>query len=284
MDPRGRGASRWNRVFLAACLVSLVVDPLFFLLPEVQPELCSKNGVPLGIVISVLRSIVDAFYIINIVINFRTAYVAPSSRVFGRGELVIDSRKIAARYLKRDFWIDLTAALPIPQVLNWVVLPNLKIPTISDTETFLILLIIAQYIQRLLMAYPLSMKISKATGIVTSTAWVGAAYNLMFYLLASHIVGTIWYLVSIAREEGCWRSVCDQYNSSCNYSFFSCHMIDDPTRNAWILTSNVTTLCNPSSPYYTWGLYGPAVTFGITTGGFFKKFFYCLWFGLRNLR
>ncbi|CAL5426517.1 unnamed protein product [Camellia sinensis] len=283
MDPRGRGARQWNRVFLAACLASLVVDPLFFFVLQIRPEVCVETVVPLEIVLTVLRSVTDLFYTVNIFVHFRTAYVAPSSRVFGRGELIIDSWKIAVQYLNTGFWIDLMAALPIPQVLIWGVLPNLKSPTISNINTAIRFIILIQYMQRLFMAYPLSIRISKATGIVTATAWVGAAYNLMFYMLASHVVGTCWYLLSIEREEACWRSLCDQYNTTCNYNFFDCSTMDDSNRNSWILSSNVTTLCNPSNPYYTWGIYGDAMRFGVTSGHFFNKFFYCLWFGLRNL-
>jgi cyclic nucleotide gated channel len=49
------------------------------------------------------------------ILKFRTAFVAPNSRVFGRGELVRDPDQIAIRYLKNDFIIDLAAMLPIPQ-------------------------------------------------------------------------------------------------------------------------------------------------------------------------
>lgn len=267
-----------------ACLLSLVVDPLFFLLQEIRSEMCVENGVPMQIVLTVFRSLVDSFYVINIIVHFRTAFVAPSSRVFGRGELIIDSMKIAKQYLNKGFWIDLMAALPIPQVLFWVVLPNLKGPTTSNTNAAIRFIILIQYMQRLLMAYPLSMKIAKATGIVTATAWVGAAYNLMFYMLLSHIVGGTWYLLSIEREEACWRSVCDLENSiGCNYSYFDCSTMNDPDRMTWFQSSNVTTDCNPSSSYYQWGIYGPAAQFAITSGAFLNKFFSCFWFGLRNL-
>ena len=37
------------------------------------------------------------------------------SRVFGRGELVIDPKLIARRYWRPDFFIDLVAALALPQ-------------------------------------------------------------------------------------------------------------------------------------------------------------------------
>lgn len=70
----------------------------------------------LGIAVTFFRSITDLFYLLHIIMKFRTAFVAPSSRVFGRGELVMDPREIAYRYLKSDFFIDLAATLPLPQV------------------------------------------------------------------------------------------------------------------------------------------------------------------------
>jgi hypothetical protein len=36
--------------------------------------------------------------------------------VLGKGELVTDPKKIAYRYIRTNFFIDLAAALPVPQV------------------------------------------------------------------------------------------------------------------------------------------------------------------------
>lgn len=116
LDPRGSLIHRWNKMFLIACLVSLFVDPLFFFIPGAKDDMCIEVGLGLEIFLTVVRSLADVFYIVQIYVRFQTAYVAPSSRVFGRGELVIDSKKIAAKYLAKDFWIDLVAALPLPQV------------------------------------------------------------------------------------------------------------------------------------------------------------------------
>lgn len=116
LDPRGPTIRRWNKIFLIACLISLFVDPLFFYLPVVQDDVCINIGMTLEVALTVIRSVADVFYMIQIFVRFRTAYVAPSSRVFGRGELVIDSSKIAERYLRKGFWIDVIAALPLPQV------------------------------------------------------------------------------------------------------------------------------------------------------------------------
>lgn len=100
--------------------MALFVDPLFFYLPSVENEdggsSCMLSDVNLGILVTCLRTIADIFYMLNIFIKFRTAYVSPSSRVLGRGELVMDPEKIATRYLKSNFFIDLVATLPLPQV------------------------------------------------------------------------------------------------------------------------------------------------------------------------
>jgi cyclic nucleotide gated channel, plant len=117
-DPRGLRINLWNKIFLAACLISLFVDPLFFYLPVAKKEKCIDMSIGLEVSLTIIRTFVDAFYIIHIYIRFQTAYIAPSSRVSGRGELIIDSSKIASNYMKKEFWSDLVAALPLPQVYS----------------------------------------------------------------------------------------------------------------------------------------------------------------------
>ncbi|KAL0436418.1 UNVERIFIED_CONTAM: protein CNGC15c [Sesamum radiatum] len=283
LDPRGPTVRRWNKIFLIACLVSLFVDPLFFYLPVVKKDICIDIGFTLEVILTTVRSVADIFYMIQIYIRFRTAYVAPSSRVFGRGELVIDSSKIASRYFRRYFWIDAIAALPLPQVLIWAVIPNLRGSTMMNTKNVLRFIIIFQYIPRLFLIFPLSSQIVKATGVVTETAWAGAAYNLMLYMLASHILGASWYLLAIERQEACWRHTCNLESPSCQYKYFDCRRVADSARSAWFQSSNVTSRCNPENSLYPFGIYGDAVTAEVTTAKFFNKYFYCLWWGLKNL-
>lgn len=116
LDPKGKAIRQWSKIFVAVSVVSLFVDPLFFFLPIVTEDQCVEIGLTFETILTTMRSVVDVFYVIQIFVRFRTAYVAPSSRVLGRGELVIDSSKIASRYLRQDFWIDLFVALPLPQV------------------------------------------------------------------------------------------------------------------------------------------------------------------------
>lgn len=120
LDPGSEIVLQWNRLFIVSCLVALFVDPLYFYLPVVGGSgnsFCMKTDLNLRIVVTFFRTIADFFYLLHMIIKFRTAYVAPSSRVFGRGELVMDPKKIAQKYIKTDFSIDLIATLPLPQVL-----------------------------------------------------------------------------------------------------------------------------------------------------------------------
>ncbi|XP_057457774.1 protein CNGC15c-like isoform X2 [Lotus japonicus] len=283
LDPRGQTIHRWNKIFLIASLVSLFVDPLFFYLPVVQDEVCIDIGTTLEVILTVVRSVGDVFYMIQIMMKFRTAYVAPSSQVFGRGELVLGYSKIAVRYLRKGFWLDCVAALPLPQVLIWIIIPVLRGSTMANTKNVLRFFIIFQYVPRLYLIFPLSSQIVKATGVVTETAWAGAAYNLMLYMLASHVLGACWYLLSIERQEACWKSACNLENSSCHYGFFDCHRVNDAIRVSWFTASNITDLCSPKADFYPFGIYADAVTSQVTSSAFFNKYFFCLWWGLRNL-
>ncbi|KAL2938405.1 Protein CNGC15c [Bienertia sinuspersici] len=283
-DPSGSTINKWNKVFLVACLVSLFIDPLFFFLPAVKEDImCIEIELNLEIILTALRTIADVFYMIQIYFKFRTSYIAPSSRVFGRGELVVDPKKIALRYLKNGFFIDFVAALPLPQVLIWGVIPNLGGSMMMNTKNVLRFILIFQYLPRLFLIFPLSSQIVKATGVVTETAWAGAAYNLMLFIMASHVLGASWYLLSIEREEACWENVCSLEKQFCKYTFFDCRRVNDIGRKNWFKLSNITNLCDPDQSNYPFGVYGEAVTTGVTSSPFFNKYFYCLWWGLKNL-
>lgn len=64
----------------------------------------------------VLRSITDVVYLLNILLQFRLAYVSPESRVVGAGDLVDHPKKIAAHYFKSYFFFDVFVVSPLPQV------------------------------------------------------------------------------------------------------------------------------------------------------------------------
>lgn len=185
---------------------------------------------------------------------------------------------------------------------------------VTDTRTVLPFVILFQYLPRLYLIFPLTSQIVEATGVVTETAWAGAAYNLLLYMLASHVSinnsislfsfwiqsfeqfffltkldklhkqvsGAIYYLLSVQREIDCWKSVCKVEN--CQNGYFDCHSVQDPARVAWLNSSNVTNICNPNNNFYQWGIYVTALQAGATSSAFPNKYFYSLWWGLQQLR
>ncbi|KAK2994086.1 hypothetical protein RJ640_024350 [Escallonia rubra] len=209
LDPDGDIVTRWNHIFLITCLVSLFIDPLYFYLPFVGGPACMSTDYRAAIVITSLRTLADLFYSLHMLMKFRTAFVAPSSRVFGRGELVMDARQIAIRYLKSDFIIDLAALLPLPQasqlldhimIVIWILIPRTRNNRADYANNTLALIVLIQYVPRLFVIFPLNQRIIKTTGVVTKTAWAGAAYNLLLYMLASHT-----YLQSMMVRLEEWR-------------------------------------------------------------------------------
>lgn len=121
LDPQDKFLLKWNKFFVVSCIMAVSIDPLFFYLPVFDTtKTCLGIDRKLAIIATTLRTIVDAFYLIHMALEFRTAYIAPSSRVFGRGELVIDPAQIAKRYLRWYFIIDFLSVLPLPQVRYFI--------------------------------------------------------------------------------------------------------------------------------------------------------------------
>ncbi|KAK7311827.1 hypothetical protein RJT34_10204 [Clitoria ternatea] len=289
LDPGSDSILEWNRAFLFSCILALFVDPLFFYLPAVANDgksSCMATDLNLGIVVTCFRSFADVFYLLNMVIKSRTAYVSPSSRVFGRGELVMDPRLIARRYLRSEFLLDLVATLPLPQIVIWFIMPAIRSSHADHTNNALVLIVLLQYVPRLYMIFPLSSQIIKATGLVTKTAWAGAAYNLLLYMLASHVLGASWYLSSIERHATCWKSECrnESLPIKCALRYLDCSSLDNDDRMKWVNTTSVFGNCNPeSSTSFNYGIFGNAVENNVVSSAFIEKYLYCLWWGLQNL-
>ncbi|XP_074590227.1 cyclic nucleotide-gated ion channel 17-like [Curcuma longa] len=289
LDPGSDTVLNWNRVFLISCLLALFIDPLYFYLPKVEKgdnTTCIMMDDHVSIPVTIFRTLADLLYIAHIVVKFRTAYVAPSSRVFGRGELVMDPKMIARRYLRSDFIIDLAAALPLPQLLIWSAVRNSRV---EHNNNALALIVLVQYIPRLYLIFPLSYQIVKADGVVTKTAWAGAAYNLLLYMIASHVLGASWYLLSVERQTTCWRSECRNENGTtgplCRPKYLNCAQLGQADHEAWAQATQVFSNCDANNPNITfnYGIFENALTNEALSTEFIRKYFYCLWWGLQNL-
>ncbi|CAL5325226.1 hypothetical protein CsSME_00004415 [Camellia sinensis var. sinensis] len=288
LDPNGDIVTLWNHIFLISSLIALFIDPLYFYLPYVGAPACMSTDTALGVAITFFRTLADLFYLLHMLIKFRTAFVAPSSRVFGRGELVMDAHQIAMRYLKSDFLIDLAATLPLPQILIWIVIPATRNSRADHANNTLALIVLIQYIPRLFLIFPLNQRIIKTTGAIARTAWAGAAYNLLLYMLASHVLGASWYLLSIGRQHSCWRLECKNEKNavaSCVLNYLDCNSLDQPERNRWLNTTRAIARCDAKKDDtdFKFGMFSDAFTNEVASSPFIEKYLYCLWWGLRNL-
>ncbi|CBI15055.3 unnamed protein product, partial [Vitis vinifera] len=289
LDPGGRLVTQWNHIFLISCLLALFLDPLYFYLPVIDGPACFRIDLGLGIVVTFFRTVADMFYLTHMIMKFRMAFVAPSSRVFGRGELVMDPQQIALRYLKSDFIIDFAATLPLPQTVIWYIIPAVKDPITDHANHILSLIVLIQYIPRLFLIFPLYRRIVKITGVVARTAWLGAAYNLLLYMLASHVLGASWYLLSIERQHSCWSKECQKEANSmhfptCHSSFLDCSTLEQPDRRVWLNFSHVLTNCRPENSIgFEYGMYSDAFINEVASSTFLEKYFYCFWWGLKGL-
>nr|GMC93552.1 cyclic nucleotide-gated ion channel 18-like [Ipomoea batatas] len=290
LDPSSDVVNVWNHVFLIACLISLSLDPLYFYIPYVGGTACMSTDNKASIAITYFRTITDFFYVINMLLKFRTAFVAPSSRVFGRGELVMDAKEIAARYLRSDFIIDFAATLPLPQIVIWIVIPATKGNGSGHDNNTIALIVLIQYLPRLLVSIPLNQRIIKTTGFIAKTAWAGAAYNLLLFMLASHVLGASWYLSSIGRQHSCWNMQCRSERNAvppCIPSFLDCESLytNSLEREYWLNTTSLLTRCDPKNEDsdFKFGMFADAFTSEVASSPFVEKYLYCLWWGLRNL-
>lgn len=283
LNPQGPFVQRWNKIFVLACVIAVSLDPLFFYIPVIDgDQQCLDLDDKLEITACVLRSFIDLFYIFHIVLQFRTGFISPSSRVFGRGELIKDPKAIAKRYFMSYFIIDILAVLPLPQVVILIVVPSINSPLSLATKDLLKIVIISQYVPRLFRIYPLYKEVTRTSGIFTETPWAGAVFNLVLYLLFSHVLGAFWYLFSIERKVRCWSNACD--NNDCKLQNLYCggHRPENYSLHDISCPLEPNEIKSPAD--FDFGIFLDALqSHVVDCKDFSKKFFYCFWWGLRNL-
>uniref|UniRef100_M1BIZ0 Cyclic nucleotide-gated ion channel 1 n=1 Tax=Solanum tuberosum TaxID=4113 RepID=M1BIZ0_SOLTU len=98
LNPHSRILQKWNKVCILVCAFAVSLDPLFLYIPVIDNKnKCLDLDKKLKNTACVLHSITDIFSIIHIILKFRTAVIAPYSRVYGN-TLIDDSSAIAKRY------------------------------------------------------------------------------------------------------------------------------------------------------------------------------------------
>ncbi|KAL0711850.1 hypothetical protein Bca4012_018828 [Brassica carinata] len=244
----------WRKTILIVCVVALGIDPLYLFVPVIDsPNFCFTFDKKLGVGVSVLRSFIDVFYALHIIFNF---FNDPRSQKTSSGEFLHSGPAGKRRHLFYSI-IDILSVLPIPQV---IVLTFMHRSDSLVSREILKWIILSQYIPRIIRIYPLYKEVTRESGTVAETKWIGAAFNLFLYMLHSHVFGAFWYY--------CKRG--DKNNIG--YLNTSCPLIDP---------DEIT-----NSTVFNFGMYIDALKSGIVEvkpDDFPRKFFYCFWWGLRNI-
>jgi len=106
----------------------------------------------------------------------------------------------------------------------------------------------------------------------------------------SQITGSCWYLLSIERNDTCWKNACRAVEG-CNTHFLYCansnkHMPGyDSWRNVSETVLKSQCYVEDGSSEFSYGIFSQAIESDIVASiEVFPKFCYCLWWGLQNLR
>ncbi|XP_042010785.1 probable cyclic nucleotide-gated ion channel 20, chloroplastic isoform X1 [Salvia splendens] len=225
INPHAKLVQWWKKFFVICCIVASFLDPFFFFLFFVNKDYnCVELIWPKTREFLILRTIIDCVYFMHILLQFRLAYVAPETRVAGSGDLVDDPKMIAWNYFTTYFLVDLVVVLPLPQIILIFVLPHsASSPGIGIIKFVLPLAILVQYIPRLCRFLP-SVAGFSPTGFMFESDWANFLMNLLMYILASHVVGSCWYFLSIQRVNKCFEDACHGGNKISNCTkFISCN-------------------------------------------------------------
>lgn len=95
------------------------------------------------------------------------------------------------------------------------------------------------------------------------------------------VIGAMWYLLAIERQGLCWVEICDT-EPECMHRYFDCRNVNFQPRETWFSNSNVSVTC-ADADNFQYGLVEDSVRYSIASANFFKKYSYCLWWGLRGL-
>ena len=74
-----------------------------------------------------------------------------------------------------------------PHIVVWRYLHIPDGPDVLTTKTALVWVVLVQYIPRLLRIFPVTTDLKRTAGVFIGTAWAGAAYYLLWFMLAGHV-------------------------------------------------------------------------------------------------
>jgi cyclic nucleotide gated channel, plant len=96
----------------------------------------------------------------------------------------------------------------------------------------------------------------------------------------------IYYLLSVERQITCWDQQClaEANNTSCQFGFISCENTGSSAYDAWQKKTQIFNYCDATVGNFSYGMFSSALAKGAVSTSFIEKIFFCLWWGLLQLR
>ncbi|KAK9937119.1 hypothetical protein M0R45_013932 [Rubus argutus] len=186
--------------------------------------------------------------------------------------------KLVKHKLPWSIIIKFLAVLPVPQVAILVGFFRMRGTDFLINRKLLNVAVVLQYVPRVCQIYLTRHKF-KMPG-----KWVKPSFNLFLYILASHVLGALWYYFAIERETSCWYKACKRTNNAgCANRAYHCGG-SDITTNITLFLDQLCPINSPNSTLFDFGIFVKILQSGNTgSDKFATKFFYSLWWGLKNL-
>lgn len=119
------------------------------------------------------------------------------------------------------------------------------------------------------------------------TVWLLVCFkcpDLQVVICCSQVLGAFWYLISLERETTCWKQACGN-STICTRRDLYCDTGGRHPDKTAFLNSSCPILVEDKEKF-DFGIFLDGLQSGIVESktDFPQKFFYCFWWGLRNLR
>ncbi|CAJ2667210.1 unnamed protein product [Trifolium pratense] len=148
--------------------------------------------------------------------------------------------------------------------------------------------ILVQYIPRLFRILNL-LNGRSPTGFIFESARANFIINLLMFMLASHVVGSCWYLFGLQRVNQCLRDACSKSNIKgcievidCGHGRNQSYQSADRTSAMWSNNSDAIACLDPSVNGFRYGIYVTAVPLTFETN-MVKKYVYSHFWGLQQI-
>ncbi|XP_062074777.1 probable cyclic nucleotide-gated ion channel 10 [Humulus lupulus] len=264
----------WHKIFLVSCLIGVSIDPLFLYIPIVNDnKKCLDIDNNIKNIFLALRCVTDFSYVLHII--FRLQIALSMSKELGQS--------IFTGFPWSYLLIDVLAILPLPQVVVLVYFPEITGSKSLLARKFLGLLLLLQYVPRILRVYLSAKELGRTYDSLTQRVWVRGAFFFSLYIISGHVFGAFWYFYSTFRETACWHNFCKALGSQeCVPGPFDCrgnHFIKNLTK-----LDQYCPINPPNSAIFDFGIFSHAIESRIVSQtDFLRKFSSSFWWGLKNL-